>query len=58
MVMSKMGKWRNFLDQFADQIPKSLLNIVKQRLEFARQIESLTDKEVKDSMKKMQKNLR
>ena len=38
MVMSKMGKWKYSPDQFADQILESLLKIVKQRWDFARQI--------------------
>ena len=70
MVMSKMGKWKYSTDQFSDQILESLLKIVKQRWDFARQTTldifektlrklmlSLSDKEVKESIKKNEEKL-
>ena len=60
MVMSKMGKWKYSFEQFSDQVPKSLMKIIQQRWDFARQTTldihkqtlrqlmlSLSDKEVK-----------
>ena len=70
MFMSKMGKCKYSLEQFVNQILESLLKIVKQRCNFARQTAldihektlrqlmlSLNDKEVKESLKKNEEKL-
>lgn len=70
LVISKMGKCKYSLDQLAHQIPNILVKKIKTRWENSMKLardmyektlrqlmSSLNDKEVKESLKKMKKNL-
>ena len=69
-IMNKLGRWKYSLDELVQKIPNELMQAIKSRWENAKKIakhifeqtlrqlmSSLSDKELKESMKKNEENI-